>query len=187
VGDCNRDLIISVDELVTGVNIALDALSMDACPRFDGNGDEEVSVDELLSAVNSALGPAWRDPQESLLYVSLTYVDPLVLSFTPPLELGGPGSAATERTLTYCALYDNGYLNPEEVKRRSTTPTNGFPCRPTHCAEGRVGTPCAGLTDHAACDSSPGAGDGLCDACAAGFGVSTDDEMFVLTGSYVSR
>jgi hypothetical protein len=36
-----------------------------------------------------------------------------------------------------------------------------------------------------ACQS--GAGDGLYDACRAEFGVTTDDEMFVLIGSYVER
>jgi hypothetical protein len=38
-----------------------------------------------------------------------------------------------------------------------------------------------------ACDSNPGAGDGRCDACPVGFGVTTDDEMFVLTGSYIGE
>jgi hypothetical protein len=50
------------------------------------------------------------------------------------------------------------------------------------CVAGRVGAPCA--TD-AACDSSPGAGDGWCDACALTGGVTTEDSMFILIGAYV--
>jgi hypothetical protein len=74
------------------------------------------------------------------------------------------------------------------VKRASTSQENGFFCLPTHCAEGRIGEPCGDGSqldrDHS-CDSSPGAGDGRCDACTSGFGVTTDDEMFVLVGSYI--
>jgi hypothetical protein len=79
-------------------------------------------------------------------------------------------------------LYDNGYGNPGEVKRNSTVPTNSGPCVPTHCAEGAVGQRCV---SDAQCDTASDAGDGACDACTVGFGITTDDEMFVLAGSYV--
>jgi hypothetical protein len=36
----------------------------------------------------------------------------------------------------------------------------------------------------ALCDSSPGLGDGICDACTLHGGVTTDDEMFIMLGSY---
>ena len=55
---------------------------------------------------------------------------------------------------------------------------------------GRVGEPCAGSSisqRDRSCDSSPGAGDGDCDACPVGFGTTTDDEMFVLAGSYLTK
>jgi hypothetical protein len=68
------------------------------------------------------------------------------------------------------------------VRRRSNTPPNGTPCKPTQCTAGVLGAPCGGATDHAACDSAPGAGDGLCDACAIPGGITTQDEMFVLSG-----
>ncbi len=44
------------------------------------------------------------------------------------------------------------------------------------------GVLCGG--NDAFCDSTPGAGDGLCDACPVHGGVTTEDEMFVLLGSY---
>ncbi len=163
---------------------------MNACPRFDGDGDGTVSIAELIKAVRWAVDKPMRDPESSLLYTSLTYADPLVAGFDPPMVLGGPQSTNEERTLTYCGLYDNGFTNPAEVKRRSQTPTNGIPCKPTNCAEGAVGKPCAGTSDqqrNRSCDSSPGAGDGFCDACPVGFGVTSDDEMFVLVGSYLTK
>ena len=36
-------------------------------------------------------------------------------------------------------------------------------------------------------NASDDADDGMCDACTVSFGLSTDDEMFVLIGSYVSE
>lgn len=184
-GDCNGDLHVTVDEIIGGVSIALGELPLDRCPRFDGDTSASVSVDEIVAAVSSALTPQLRDPEKSFLYVTYTYADPLVLHFQPPLELGGGTSVAAERTLTYCALYDNGFSDPGEVKRSSTSPENGFLCVPTHCAEGRIGARCAG--SDRSCDSAQDAGDGRCDACPAGFGVTTDDEMFVLTGSYIGE
>lgn len=60
-------------------------------------------------------------------------------------------------------------------------------CRPVACVEGRVGEPCTGTGDDASCDSTPGAGDGWCDACPITAGATTENEMFVLTGTYVVR
>src|SRR5262245_41217307 len=182
-GDCNGDLEVSIDELVTAVQRALGELP-DTCARADGDGDGAVTVDEIIKGVAAALGPALRDPDESLVYTSLTYADPLVLNFDPPRHFGGPYSVPAERTLTYCALYDNGFTNPDEVKRNSRVPSNAVPCTPTHCAEGAVGDACS--TDFQ-CDSTSGAGDGACDACSVGFGLTTDDEMFVMIGSYVAQ
>jgi hypothetical protein len=55
IGDCNGDGRVTVDEVVTGVNIALGVVPASACPAFDGNGDGTVTVDEILQAVNNAL------------------------------------------------------------------------------------------------------------------------------------
>ena len=55
-GDCNGDQIVTVDELVRGVNIALDQQTIDSCPAFDRNSDGQVTIDELLAAVSAAIG-----------------------------------------------------------------------------------------------------------------------------------
>lgn len=54
-GDCNGDGTVTVDELISGVNIALGNRSVDACVVFDTNGDGQVAVSELIRAVNNAL------------------------------------------------------------------------------------------------------------------------------------
>jgi hypothetical protein len=189
-GDCNGDLNVSIDELVTGVRAALNQGDVSVCPRFDRNANGNIEVDELVTGVEAAVHPTWRRADDSLIYVSFTYADPIVLSYNPPWLLGGPTSVDAERTLTYCALYDNGFTNPNEVKLHSRVPANGSTCIPTHCAEGRIREACAGDTPEArnrSCDSTEGAGDGSCDACSVGFGFSTEDEMFVLNGAYIQE
>ena len=125
------------------------------------------------------------DSQGTEIYRSFIYNDPVIKEFDPPLAFDSPNAA--DRTLTYCATYNNGVApdgtpDPATVRKRSVTPQNAFPCNPTGCTTGNVGGACNGANDHATCDSSPGAGDGTCDACAITLGVSTEDEMFVLTG-----
>jgi cysteine-rich repeat protein len=136
--------------------------------------------------------PTGRDGNASLMYTNLVYNDPVVLRFDPPLDFGVD---APDRTFTYCALYDNGHANAATVKRKSTSPPTPFPssglggpcATPTGCVSGLVGAPCSGRNQtqrDRSCDSSPGAGDGFCDACILTGGVTTDDEMFVMLGSY---
>ncbi|HUI28047.1 MAG TPA: hypothetical protein VL403_18345, partial [Candidatus Kryptonia bacterium] len=54
-GDCSGDRHVTVDELVTGVNIALGNSTVTTCLQFDTNADGKVTVDELVTAVNRAL------------------------------------------------------------------------------------------------------------------------------------
>lgn len=55
IGDCNDDGSVTVDELLTMVNIALGNASVSACSAGDANGDGQISIDEILSAVNNVL------------------------------------------------------------------------------------------------------------------------------------
>jgi hypothetical protein len=54
-GDCNNDFQITVDEIVSGVTIALGESSVGNCPAFDTDGDGAVTVDEVIAAVDAAL------------------------------------------------------------------------------------------------------------------------------------
>jgi hypothetical protein len=56
VGDCNSDSQVTVDEILTMVNIALGTIPLTpACPAGDANNDGQITVDEILTAVNNAL------------------------------------------------------------------------------------------------------------------------------------
>jgi putative Ig domain-containing protein/matrixin len=54
-GDCNGNGVVSIDEILKGVNIALEAQPLGVCPLFDTNHSNNVTVDELLGAVHAAL------------------------------------------------------------------------------------------------------------------------------------
>ncbi len=196
-GDCDGDGRLGINDLTTTVRIALGSESADTCLTGDPNQDGRVTISELVRLVKTALMPAvLRDPGDSLLYTNLVYNDPTVVIFDPPMELAGPAGSVAGRTLTYCALYDNGFSDPTEVKRKSTSPPTpvgvpgraGGPCiTPTGCTAGLIGAPCSGsnqVARNASCDTTVGAGDGECDACALGGGVTTEDEMFLLLGAY---
>ena len=50
-GDCSGDGRITIDEVVRGINIALDRLPLGMCPSFDRNGDIRVGINELMQAI----------------------------------------------------------------------------------------------------------------------------------------
>ena len=54
-GDCNNDGTVTVDEILTMVNIALGNTSVTTCEAGDPNHDGQITVDEILTAVNNAL------------------------------------------------------------------------------------------------------------------------------------
>ncbi|MFK7977416.1 MAG: hypothetical protein AB8C02_14870 [Halioglobus sp.] len=120
------------------------------------------------------------------VYETFTYDEPLFKVFDPALIFDSPNRE--ERKLNHCATYNNGVNddgspNIETVVRLSRRPVNARACKPTACVAGNIGGSCNGADDDAACDSSPDAGDGWCDACAISGAFSSDDEMFILIGS----
>lgn len=54
-GDCNGDSEVVVNEVVTGVTIALGNALISACPSFDSNASTTVEVNELITGVNNLL------------------------------------------------------------------------------------------------------------------------------------
>lgn len=56
VGDCDGGNSVAINELVTGVNIALGSGDLSTCPSFDANDSGSVEINELVTAVNNALG-----------------------------------------------------------------------------------------------------------------------------------
>lgn len=55
LGDCGDDGSVTVDEILTGVSVALGNAVVDLCPLFDSSGEGDVTVDEILGAVTNAL------------------------------------------------------------------------------------------------------------------------------------
>lgn len=53
--DCNADCEVTVDELVTAVDIALGNASPSICPRADSNSDASTDINDLIVCVQSAL------------------------------------------------------------------------------------------------------------------------------------
>ena len=134
----------------------------------------------------------WAElPDGTMIYENFIYNDPVKQFFDPPLEFDSEDP--NERRIRFCALYNNGMNpdgspNPELVTRSSRVPESARQtfgaCEPVACVSGNIGAPCNGTGDDAACDSSPGAGDGFCDACNITGGESTENEMFILIGQY---
>ncbi len=193
IGDCNGNGTVEINDLLRCVNIALGD-DPSGCEQCDADGNGGVEVSELVRSVRAALAPAeYLDGADSLLYTSFVYNDPTIERFEPELAFPGARASAASRVLTYCSVFDNGFTDPAEVKRQSTSPappndTVGGPCStPSGCTEGLVGQLCSGSTEaerDASCDTSPGAGDGLCDGCRLRGGVTTEDEMFILMGGF---
>jgi len=126
------------------------------------------------------------DPSQ-LIYYSTEYTDPVQLNFAPPKLYDS--ADPNERTFLYCSVYDNGSsVTSPAVKQQSTSPTapgglggfvSGGPCdnSTVSCLGGaNAGTLCNGNDN--VCDS------GVCDACPVRGGVTTEDEMFILIGTY---
>jgi hypothetical protein len=55
VGDCNGDGRVTINELITMVNIALGNSALSACTAGDANGDGAITVDDLIRGVNTVL------------------------------------------------------------------------------------------------------------------------------------
>jgi hypothetical protein len=135
-GDCNGDGQVMINELVTGVSIALDQGSIDACPACDRDGNGMVAVNELIAAVSNALGgcPVSDAALGGTLAVTraLTGVSSFVLAITRAVNIrdnqGGagtcPGGGTSERTCESVGqnvakfpltLHDCAYDTPEGV------------------------------------------------------------------------
>src|SRR5579862_9660539 len=51
IGDCNHDGAVTVDELLTLVNIAEGTVALSVCSAADANHDGQITIDEILAAV----------------------------------------------------------------------------------------------------------------------------------------
>ena len=148
-----------------------------------------------------APGPDCAPPDREHDYINRDYADPLYQRFEEPDLPTYDSPEPRDRTFRYCSLWDNGETNPEDVRRESKKPSaetcdfldsvidfvrdrgvDAFACgcepELRSCFGGpEQGMPCNG--DDSVCGEG-----GICDACPVGGGVTTEEEMFVLFGSY---
>jgi hypothetical protein len=139
-------------------------------------------------------GPDCAAPDREPDYRSFFYQDPLYQRFDAENNLEILDSAnENDRTFRYCAIWDNGETNAEEVRKHSERPdantcafgaANDFVgqcgCEPDERA--CLGGPNQGMTcngDDALCGDG-----GVCDACPVWGGVTTEEEMFGILGAY---
>jgi hypothetical protein len=61
-GDCNGDSSVTVDEILTMVNIALGNAPLPDCEAADTSHDGRGTADEILMAVNNALNGCPQSP-----------------------------------------------------------------------------------------------------------------------------
>lgn len=54
-GDCDGNEVVSIDELILGVNIGLARVELEECEPLDANGSGSVTVDELVRAAKDAI------------------------------------------------------------------------------------------------------------------------------------
>jgi dienelactone hydrolase len=86
VGDCNGDEVVTVDELVIGVQQALTGNAGDICPAFAAADAPRVTVDRLITAVNNALLGC---PPEPIAFTATIDPDGPALLLTPNAALLG--------------------------------------------------------------------------------------------------
>ncbi|MGD8317376.1 MAG: hypothetical protein PVH76_06500 [Myxococcales bacterium] len=151
---------------------------------------------------NDEPGMECQRPDREPDYVSNDYADPLYQRFSADSTMAFDSSNREDRNFVYCAIWDNGESNPEKVRRESTKPeaetcevveeqfapfanAAGFGIFTCGCAPDQrscFGGPNQGMScngDDAVCGEG-----GTCDACPLGGGVTTEEEMFILLGSY---
>ena len=134
-------------------------------------------------------------------YRSFDYGDPLYQRFVDDEILSFDSPDANDRTFKYCSLWDNGESNPAEVRRESIKP-DAETCdfvdtfAPLANMAGLGLTTCGCEPEQRSCFGGPNQGlacngddsvcgeGGVCDACPSGGGVTTEEEMFILLGSY---
>ena len=91
-GDCNDDGTVTIDELITGVGIALGNMPFSSCPAIDADGDGVIEVNELVGAVDHALngcGPT-ATATPTFLSVPTPTPTPMLPSATPTPMLSSP-------------------------------------------------------------------------------------------------
>ncbi len=132
VGDCDGNGHVTVDEVVTGVSIALDITDLTRCPAFDCHGTGLVSVDCVLQAMDAAF-----DDCRGTVLPTATFTPTGTVSQTP-LQTSTPstqaGASTPFATATETATRTPTALVPAPIPTRTQTATPAQPATPTWTA-----------------------------------------------------
>lgn len=147
--DCNGDGAVTVNELITGVNIALGNQTLDACPVFDANGDGEVTINEIIQGVNAALtGCPTPTPTTSPGVASPTPTRTPTAPAPPTPTRSGPSATPTRTGLPELTR------TPTQTPTRTPTPTvPGTPTRTRTPSPTPTTAPVAPVVTAFTCDS----------------------------------
>jgi len=114
-GDCDGNGTVTIDELVTLVDIALDGTGTERCPAGDINGNGAITIDELIAAVSAALVGCPPTPTPTVASVTPTaaitpsstpsdsVTSTPVHSATPTATASGSATVSEEPTATVTA------------------------------------------------------------------------------------
>lgn len=103
-GDCNADEQVAVNELITGVSIALGEQRINRCGNMDGNRDNEIGIDDLTSAVGGAVAGCSPD---TLIYRTTEWDNAPVQEYESPYLL-----VDRDQALRWSCTHENGRKLP---------------------------------------------------------------------------
>jgi hypothetical protein len=108
--ECNGDGMVAINELITGIAIALGERPLDDCPNMDGNADGGLSIAELINAIAIALTSACEP------------------AITTPTPTATPAPIPTDAEALRDWLRDGAYRGwaAESAPHQSTGPHGGF-------------------------------------------------------------
>jgi hypothetical protein len=106
-GDCNTDNLVTIDEVLTGVAIALGTVPYQSCVHFDRNRDDQVSVEEIVAAVDVALTRCQREP-ETQIYRTTEWDNAPIQEYAAPYLL-----VDRDQGLRWSCTHENGRLLPD--------------------------------------------------------------------------
>ena len=157
VGDCNENRVVTVDELVTAVQIALASRAVDDCLADDPDLNRSVSVNELVAAVNSLLNGCLGGPTPVVSGTVTAATSTRTADATPggptstPNPAGSPTATAGTRTPGSPTSTPNPLGSPTAT---ASSGTAGSPTSTPNSVGSRTPTS-AGTTPGATSTASP--------------------------------
>lgn len=139
-GDCDGDGMVTVDELILGVNISLETSPLSRCPSFDASSDGVVTIDELLRAVNNALNGRINTPTAASTVTNTPSRPAPQNTHTPtavppaPSATETPAASFTASVTASASPTATSTSTPTATTTRSRTPTRtATPVERTYC------------------------------------------------------